>query len=125
MDTSKLRRQEVRQDFNLKNPIGRMSQIEISVSYTLGGMNYFTGDRHPRSYRLHCSPCNINGGIRESVILGNGRESGLAYRICETNRYSEKKLKDLAIQIDAQKIADWYEEGNDKAILDYLSALKK
>lgn len=109
----------------LKGKIGDFSQLEVSVSFTSGGMNYFTGSSHPRGFRLHCSPVLVGNGFRSSVMMGSGRDSGLAYRISEESRYNAKKLTAIAEQVDAQKVADLYEQEKDQEIISYINTLVK
>jgi hypothetical protein len=107
----------------LKNPIGDFKQIEVGVSFTSGGMNYFSGTSSPRGYRLYCAPCNVSEGFRQCILMSGKRDSGLAYRICEAPRYNAKTLKMIAEQVDAQKIADLYEAEDDNGIMAYLFTL--
>jgi len=127
MKTEIVKSRRIEELHTLKNKIGDMGQIEIAVSFTSGGMNYFSGTSHSKGYRLHATPCQVTESVngfrsRQSVLLSGKRDSGLAYRIEDTTRYSEKRLKELASQIDSKKIAEFYEEENDKAIVDYLLA---
>jgi hypothetical protein len=125
----KIKNREVREVFNLEKPVGDMKEIEVAVSFTAGGMNYFSGQSHSKGYRVVCSPCNITKRedgteIRSSVLLSGKRDSGLAYRICDTARYSEKRLNEIAVQVDFTSIAKWYGEENDTAIQQHLATIK-
>lgn len=133
MQTEKVRNRNIEEVFKLEKPIGDMNEIEISVQFVKGGMNFMSGGSHPTSYRISCSPCQrtthtLDNGetytSRQSVMLSGKRDSGLAYRICETARYSEKTLKALALQVKAEQVAKWYEEENDTAIQEYIKTLK-
>ena len=108
----------------LKGKIGDFSQLEVSVSFTSGGMNYFSGESHLRGFRLHCIPVSVGNGFRSSVLLSGKRDSGLAYRLSEESRYNAKKLTALAEQMDAQKVADLYEQEKDQEIISYINTLK-
>jgi hypothetical protein len=132
MKTENVRSRTIEEVLPLKNKIGDMSQIEVSVAFTSGGTNYFSGSTSPKCYRVSVSPCEITTHkladgteykSRSSVLMSGKRDSGLAYRIEECKRYNEKRLKELASLIEAEKIASWYEEENDTAIQNYLREL--
>jgi len=97
--------------------------LEIGVNYSLGGMNYFTGNVNPRGFYLHFSPCNVieasAGGFRsvQRTILGVGWDSGCKFLLAEAKRFNKKEfdrlLKELEPNIDF--FADFYvKEENDK-----------
>lgn len=130
MQTTNIKYRSIKETHELSKPIENLKHIDVSVDFTSGGYNYFSGQRHERGYRIVCSPCNYNKSdngfsIRESVMLGNKRTSGLAYRIETATRYNEKRLKQLASLIDSKKIAELYEAENDTAILEYINNLTK
>ena len=74
---------------------GRYKQISIRVDYTLGGINYLTGDRSPRGYYAYLIPCSTGEVFRETTLLGKTEESGYKILIEETSRKSQKRLDDL------------------------------
>ena len=62
--------------------------IEIDISYTLGGQNYFTGRVDGRGYWLHVRPVDIGeGGFRSFMVF-----SGYKMLVQEASRYSDKGL---------------------------------
>lgn len=44
----------------LKPNSNNETHLEISMSYTLGGTNWFSGGTIDRGYYLHCSPVQVN-----------------------------------------------------------------
>jgi hypothetical protein len=74
----------------------RRTDLEVYVSYTLGGQNYFTGGYNKRGYKLFFNPVAINGNFTSSTLLGDSFESGFYVNIEEANRYSAKRLGELA-----------------------------
>jgi hypothetical protein len=66
-------------------------KIEVSVSYSLGGMNYFSGRQEPRGYYLHVSPIKIEqheGYTSRSFTAFSGGK----WLILEAKRKSPKQL---------------------------------
>lgn len=62
--------------------------IEIDISYTLGGQNYFTGRVDGRGYWLHVRPIDLGeGGTRSFMIF-----SGYKMLVQGASRYSDKGL---------------------------------
>lgn len=64
--------------------------LRVEVSYTLGGMNYFTYKNEPRGYYMHVSP------VKRSVTGGVAMEeysafSGYKQCILEVSRKSKAK----------------------------------
>lgn len=45
-------------------PLGFGRHLTISVSYHVGGMNYFSGVQETRGYYLHVTPFKESDGIR-------------------------------------------------------------
>lgn len=64
---------------------------DIYVSYTLGGMNYFTGKVDPRGYFLHINPIQFDG---TTVVYR--AFTGIKKFLEPANKFSPKKLKKLA-----------------------------
>lgn len=62
--------------------------IEIDISYTLGGQNYFTGRVDPRGYFMHVRPVDLGeGGTRSFMVF-----SGYKMLVQEASRYSDRGL---------------------------------
>lgn len=64
--------------------------LKIGISYSMGGMNYFTGDVEPRGYNLSVTPVkkeNKNGYTCESFLLF----SGVKKHIFEANKYNKTR----------------------------------
>ena len=108
------------------------NELQISVNYDLGGMNFFTGKTQERGYRLTISPITVTkmadgGKIESFTMMGKKWESGLAYFIEGATRYNRKRLEQLAAQVDErlQEIATMYEEERDYEILDMVVSLGK
>lgn len=70
----------------LHRPVRKV--IEIDISYTLGGQNYFTGRVDPRGYFMHVRPVDLGeDGCRSFMLF-----SGYKMLVKEANRYSDKGL---------------------------------
>lgn len=67
-------------------------EIETSIGYDEGGLNYFHGSENPRGYNLYATVWRWENG-RRTTILGMG---GLKRRVEAATRFNAKKLKALA-----------------------------
>lgn len=70
---------------------GEKKVIRIEVSYRMGGMNYFTGQRSSRGYYVSVSPMTVGNGFQSFMAF-----SGVCHCIEEAKRFGEKKLKSIA-----------------------------
>ena len=69
-------------------------EYKVSFSYSLGGMNYFTGDRIPRGYHVAVLPVTRkfeNGWASESSVMSQG----LRNCVLEAKAFSAKKFETL------------------------------
>lgn len=77
-----------------KNPRGcseKTNFIQLSVSYNLGGINYFTGRPSPRGYYLHATP--VERSERSGMaMIGSVLGSGIKDCLLEVSRQSEKQM---------------------------------
>ena len=64
--------------------------IEVGLTYSLGGMNYFTGTVDPRGYFLYARPAEVGNGVRTIAMF-----HGIKDRVAEANRFSRKKMDAL------------------------------
>ena len=69
----------------LHRPVRKV--IEIDISYTLGGQNYFTGRVDPRGYFMHVRPVDVGEYGRSFMLF-----SGYKMLVKEASRYSDKGL---------------------------------
>jgi hypothetical protein len=81
----------------LKEKIDEFGSMKVEVFYTLGGMNYFSGEVQRRGIKLLLKPVNrsvVNGhAIESSVMMSRDRrKEGFAVVLEELNRKSQKKL---------------------------------
>ena len=99
---------------DLKINAGRYSQLKIEVNYTLGGMNYFSGNVNKRGYKLYLTPCDCHAdGFMSQTLLGaDEHESGFYILLEEVTRMNQKRLKYWQDKIEplADEIADLYSE---------------
>ena len=96
----------------LKTKIRDFNELKIEVTYTLGGINYFSGRTNPRGYKIYLKPISRNGGFESSIMLGGDeKESGYYISVEEANRFSAKRLLELAEKFDSLvgDLADCYE----------------
>lgn len=68
--------------------IGNYTHVKISISYTKGGMNYFSGEMNKRGIYLYIQPTTESGSTY--TILGNSRVCGGKIFIRELSRRSQK-----------------------------------
>lgn len=76
--------------------------VEVSVEYALGGINYFTGNHNARGYRVSFRPMNLTKFGKSFTLLGNSRESGGYIMTEEANRFSRKRLQEIATIMDSR-----------------------
>jgi len=80
------------------------TDLKISLEYTLGGYNYFSGNKNPRGYKLYFSPvaCSTGtyGTMESSILLGDQFESGYYVNVETAERYNAKRLGQLAEYLD-------------------------
>lgn len=77
-------------------PLTNGQELEVQLSYNLGGWNYFTGVKENRGYFTHASPVEVDRSDRHTSITYTAF-SGLKKNIKEASRYSEKTLLKLAV----------------------------
>lgn len=102
------------------NPASKYKEIIVSIGYSLGGYNYFTGDHNARGYKLYLTPCSSGDRFRETTLLGSTCDSGVQVHLKDTNRYNaklERKIADL-IMAKAETIVQLFEQGKGNEILD-------
>jgi hypothetical protein len=83
-------REKIIKDFKIKSGNTKANVVRVSVSYNVGGWNYFTGNKERRGLFLHVSPLEI----KENSI-GYVGFSGSKMFVKEMKRYSEKVLKEF------------------------------
>jgi hypothetical protein len=85
------KRERILKTIPLKDdPEGR--NLEISLSYSLGGMNYFTNNPEPRGYYLHVTPiARINGFVSFTAF------SGFKVLVEAAERFTQNKLDSLTV----------------------------
>lgn len=81
--------------FTSEQPLLRdATHIKVSIYYSLGGMNYFTGRQDPRGYNVSVSVVtrkSERGYVSESLFLGEGFRAFLE----PARRFNRKKLPEL------------------------------
>lgn len=115
----KEKKDEVSIWYVLDKPIANYGDVEVSVYYSLGGYNYYTGNKKPRGYYLSMQPCNLvslgnDMYTQESTLMGDFMRTGTLLE--ETTRFNAKRFKELSQYA--------YNTSNDKVveILDYFYA---
>ena len=61
-------------------------KLKVSVSYTLGGHNHFTGGISSRGYYIHLQPVEISNGWEKATGF-----TGIKKLLVEVSRKSNKK----------------------------------
>ena len=78
-------------------PTNTEKSIEISVGYTTGGMNYFSGNEEPRGYELYIQPITRDGEWTTRGIL-----DGTRVHLKSANRFSAKTLRQVAENVRSE-----------------------
>ena len=73
--------------------------LRVEVYYDMGGMNYFTGKSHPRGYRVSVVPVEV----RENSVSFRAFSGGFNM-LEEADRFSAKRLEQLALEVKDGKI---------------------
>jgi len=111
----------------LKTKIRDFNELKIEVSYTLGGHNYFTGSTNPRGYKMYFKPISRNAGMESSILLGSGKESGYYINIEASNRFSAKRLRELAEKYDnvIEDLGDCFETEDKSRLFSIINEKKE
>ena len=111
----------------LKTKIRDFNELKVEVSYTLGGMNYFSGRTNPRGYKLYFKPIYRNGGFESSIMMGSEKESGYYISIEEASRFSAKRLRELAEKFDSLvgELADCFETEDKQKLFSIVNREKE
>lgn len=81
-----------------------VNELEISLSYSLGGMNYFTGRPEGRGYYLHVVPqerCSLESGF---TSISTTCFAGVKVLLKEVKRQSKKA------ELEAQALIPEWED---------------
>jgi hypothetical protein len=82
-------------------PLGDYQVLDVDIHYSLGGINYFTGNTNPRGYYMSVTPCTItdHGGWSTRSCVWFGKYSGVKTLLEPANRFSKSAF---------QKVVDHY-----------------
>ena len=70
-----------------RNDLKDASHLQVSVYYTKGGANYFSGGTIPRGYYISVTPVTKgNGMVRYTMFTGR------KHLLLQTARYSDKQF---------------------------------
>lgn len=103
----------------------KYNEVEVTLEYTLGGHNYFSGTRNARGYRVAFSPVNRGNGTVSRTLLGGNWESGGYIMLEETKRKNDKIAQKWLEAIDFQKVATLFANGETNAIVEYIKTFTK
>ena len=111
----------------LKTKIRDFNELKLEVTYTLGGINYFSGRTNPRGYKIYFKPVSRNGCFESSIMLGSGKESGYYISAEDANRFSAKRLQELALKFDSLvgDLADCFETEDKQRLFSIVSGGKE
>lgn len=112
----------------LPTKIGEYGELEISVSYQLGGMNYFSGRTEARGYYVHLSPVSRSSSphmssIVSRTLLGSTHESGYKIKLLECSRQSAKRLAtaEKIVEPLIEKFPELYASGKHQEIYQLIT----
>ena len=74
----------------LKENAYGLTELEISLDYRLGGMNYFTNRNEPRGYYLSVTPLARKTHNGYETVMFDSRLSGYKHIVKEVTRKSNK-----------------------------------
>ena len=96
----------------LKTPVGNYNELKIEVDYTLGGMNYFSGNINKRGYKLYLTPCSRATGFMQTTLMGSTEESGFYILLEEVTRLNKKRQEHWWSVVEplTDRIAELYSE---------------
>ena len=77
----------------LKLSTGDPNVIVVTVRYSLGGMNYFSGRSEPRGYYLSAAPETHTENCRSFMAF-----TGTKILLEETKRFSQKRFDDITTE---------------------------
>ena len=91
--------------FKTINPIERvggepLNELEISVRYDKGSMNYFANQVNKRGLYVHFSPVHRGNGFISTTLLGSRKESGFKVFVRELGRASQKQADDVFSRVE-------------------------
>lgn len=78
-----------------RNDLKNANHLQVSVYYSKGGVNYFSGQVTPRGYYISVRPVTLGNGMISFDLF-----AGRSQLLLETNRYSEKQFT-KAVEIAA------------------------
>lgn len=99
--------ENIKREYRKVEGLPEGKELEISVYYDLGGMNYFTGEKNVRGYYMSVTPVKRDG-FSVSSMLGQGYKKLLV----EVTRKSKKK------EAEALKISEEAEKDLIDAVID-------
>ena len=70
-----------------RSDLKNATHLEISVYYTKGGMNYFSGGITPRGYYLQVTPVTLSDRSVSFTAF-----TGYSHLLLETKRYTDKQF---------------------------------
>lgn len=95
----------------IADSVSSLNELKISVDYTLGGMNYFSGNVSRRGIYLFLKPVSRSGGIESSIMMsGDRKREGYKILLEELPRKNQKKIDAQFAKIKpiTKIIADYY-----------------
>lgn len=93
-----------------RDDLNNATHLEVSVSYNIGGANYFSGGITPRGYYLTVKPVTKGNNMVRYTLF-----SGKSHLLLETKRFTAKQFA------SAMEMAKSYE---DELINDVVSSNK-
>lgn len=85
------------------NNLQDATHIEVSVSYSKGGLSYITGKTSPRGYYISVTPVTKNDDMVSFILF-----TGYRQLLFEADRYSAKQFEvavEMSGSIEAEMVA--------------------
>lgn len=100
---------------SLSNPIDKATELEISVGYEKGGINYFSGEVNKRGAYVYVIPVSRGNGTIRRVLLGDIHTAGFKVLVKEMGRKNQKIISDIETHLTddiLSEIVNSYENYN-------------
>ena len=112
----------------MKNTIDKLMEgntyLRIKLYYDKGGMNYFTGKKEPRGFRISVSPVKIEGTtLKYGDLRGPDKFRVFLKEVKRYSKKTEEKLLKL-LHEHADNIYEAYMESPERAA-QYILEMKK
>ena len=83
----------------------KANEIEVSIDYDIGGMNYFTGQNETRGYYFSITPYKVERGWRSYTAFSESKMCVLPVK--RKSKSAEARADMLFDTLEEKYLADW------------------